>query len=248
MTSSNRMSRVDLSHLLDARCFPKATYSLFGSHGDDAVVLDNRGGQWVVFYAKRGDEENVSKFDDEASACNEVLRRLEIAVPPRMRWTWYLSEQGFEVEFSESAEGVAASLRRIGSPAVLMPKYGIGSSQEDAARSAAERWRLEQRGTTAEAERSLSEAVVIWTGYGAHERPQRDEQSMVEHFGEAAAVDLLPRVRMLEEDFYRSDARHFAGSLEEMSERAMADFRQQHPSVAEAAVAALAWCYSFDFK
>lgn len=105
-SDSTRLNRVDLSHLLDARCFPKAAYSLFGSHGVDAVVLDNRGGQWVVFDAERGSEENLSRFEDEASACEELLRRLDVAVPSRMRWSWYLREQGFELEFGETAAGV----------------------------------------------------------------------------------------------------------------------------------------------
>lgn len=94
----------------------------------------------------------------------------------------------------------------------------------------------------------VSEALVWWTGWGRKSRPSRDPSSLIERFGGNAAVDLLAVVRTLEEDFYRSEARHRAPTLAEMGDQAAADFRRIHPEVSEDAVQALAWCYTFDFK
>lgn len=94
----------------------------------------------------------------------------------------------------------------------------------------------------------VSEAVVWWTGWGRKPWPRRDDDSVLERFGADTALDLLPAVKNLESDFYASDARHRARTLVEMGHQAAADFRLRHPEVAEKAIEALAWCYTFDFK
>ena len=94
----------------------------------------------------------------------------------------------------------------------------------------------------------VTEAVVWWTGWRRNSWPIRDNATLVERFGEDAAVDLLPAVKVLEDDFYASEARHRAPTLTEMGQQAAADFRTVHPEVSEDAVRALAWCYTFDFK
>jgi hypothetical protein len=94
----------------------------------------------------------------------------------------------------------------------------------------------------------VSEAIVLWTGWGRKRRPSRDEAALVEHFGEPLALDLLPVLRVLEDDFYASTAHSTAPTLAEMGDQAAADFRWLHPEVSEDAVQALAWCYTFDFK
>jgi hypothetical protein len=94
----------------------------------------------------------------------------------------------------------------------------------------------------------IGKAIMVWTGWGRSEWPRRDKSVLVDHFGEDAAVELLPLVRELEEDFYSSDARHVALDLAEMAEMASAQFRERHPEIADAAVQALAWCYTYDYK
>ena len=121
-------------------------------------------------------------------------------------------------------------------------------SELAAPKSAAECWRLEQRGTVAEAERLVSESIVVRAGHELHAWSRRDDQALVEHFGEAMARELLPRVRLLVDDFYQSEAQHSALTLVEMGEQAADEFRGRHPAVTESAVAAMAWCYTFDFK
>ena len=55
-------------------------------------------------------------------------------------------------------------------------------------------------------------------------------------------------VRQLVDDFYSSDAHYLAADLKEMAEIASAQFRMKHRELAEEAVQALAWCYTFDYK
>ncbi len=94
----------------------------------------------------------------------------------------------------------------------------------------------------------LSDAVVCWTGRDRKPWPSRDDDAVVERFGQDIALDLLPAIKSLKGDFYASDARHRARTLAEMGEQAAADFRLLHPEIAEDAVQALTWCYTFDFK
>ncbi len=94
----------------------------------------------------------------------------------------------------------------------------------------------------------LSRAVTVWTGWGRATSPLREDDVLIAEFGEGSAVGLLPQVRALEEDFYRSNANHTAPDLVTMGEQAAAEFRSVHPEVAEDAVQALAWCYTYDFK
>lgn len=94
----------------------------------------------------------------------------------------------------------------------------------------------------------LSDAVVVWTGRGVTAIPSRDEARLVERFGEAVALDLLPQLRRLEEDFYLSTAYNTAPDLMTMGDQAADDFRRMHPEIGDEAVEALVWCYVWDWK
>ena len=95
---------------------------------------------------------------------------------------------------------------------------------------------------------AVSEAIVLWTGYGRTTWPARDEERLVVEFGSELATELVPLVRQREDDFYRSEARLTAVDLETMAAVASAEFRALHPETTVEAVAALAWCYTFDYK
>jgi hypothetical protein len=95
---------------------------------------------------------------------------------------------------------------------------------------------------------AVSDALVVWTGWGRTSWPKRDERRLAEVFGEAMAVELLPLVRRLEEEFYESDTRFTAPDLRSMRNDAKARFRDLHPELSEGAIKALAWCYTFDHR
>ena len=94
----------------------------------------------------------------------------------------------------------------------------------------------------------LSDAVVTWTGYGVTAWPRRDEARLVESLGSTVAIEVLLRVQRLEEEFYESDAWRTARTLGEAGDTAADRFRRLHPEITDAAVAALRWCYTFDYK
>ena len=95
---------------------------------------------------------------------------------------------------------------------------------------------------------TLSKAIVVWTGRGVTNYPQRDENRVVERFGVDAAVDLVPLINALEEDFYTSTAYQAVPGLAEMADQAASEFRERHPEISNDAVEAFAWCYSWDWK
>ena len=94
----------------------------------------------------------------------------------------------------------------------------------------------------------ISQAIVIWTGYKCDQSPSRADDHVVTALGTDAALDLLPIVHRLEEEFYESDAYNTVADLNAMGKAAAAAFRGRHPELSDAAVEALAWCYTYDWK
>ena len=94
----------------------------------------------------------------------------------------------------------------------------------------------------------VSEAIVIWSGFGEEVYPRRDERRVVTRLGEDRAVDLLPQVKRLADEFYESDAYATEPDLAAVGRKAAATFRDRHPELSDAAVEALTWCYTWDWK
>ena len=78
--------------------------------------------------------------------------------------------------------------------------------------------------------------------------PRQDDEALVRAFGEPDGLDLLSALKALEADFYTSDAHVTARDLTAMGDEASAEFRSKHPAIPDEVVAALAWCYTFDYK
>lgn len=95
---------------------------------------------------------------------------------------------------------------------------------------------------------TLSEAIVVWTGYGVTSFPQRDERRVAAQFGVEAAVELVPLMAALQKDFYKSTAYNTVAGLAEMAAQAASEFRGRHRDLSDEAVEAFAWCYSWDWK
>jgi hypothetical protein len=94
----------------------------------------------------------------------------------------------------------------------------------------------------------VSDAIVVWTGWGRTSWPTRDETQLVEHFGAEKASDLMWTVSRLEAEFYESDAHLTVADLVDVGHVAAARFRGSHPELTDDAVEALTWCYTFDYK
>jgi hypothetical protein len=94
----------------------------------------------------------------------------------------------------------------------------------------------------------LSEAVVVWTGWGDAPRPRREDDRLVDRYGEGLALTVIPAVHTLEREFFASTAKDTEPGLQAMGDAAADDFRKLHPEVSEDAVQALTWCYVYDYK
>ncbi len=94
----------------------------------------------------------------------------------------------------------------------------------------------------------LCRAVVVWTGYDSASFPRRDDNALSTAFSKVQIARLLPIVKSLEDDFYKSKANERIASLQEMGQVAASEFRSLHPELPEAIADAFAWCYTFDYK
>jgi len=65
-----------LAALLEEEGVSERAYSLYGAHKEDAIVLDNRPGGWVVFYTERGRELGIETYGKESDACLDLLNRV----------------------------------------------------------------------------------------------------------------------------------------------------------------------------
>ena len=95
---------------------------------------------------------------------------------------------------------------------------------------------------------TLSDALLVWTGWGYVPWPDDGEKRLEKKFGLTAARALLPKLQELKNEFYSSNAWQVASDLPEMQTMSAAEFRPRHPEISEDAVRALAWCYTFDYK
>ena len=94
----------------------------------------------------------------------------------------------------------------------------------------------------------LSRAIVEWTGRGAAMRPMRHDERVTTGLGPERGAELLAQLDAFKADFYATDAHLTEPTLTAMAARASREFRERHPEISEEAVAALAWCYTYDHK
>jgi RimJ/RimL family protein N-acetyltransferase len=94
----------------------------------------------------------------------------------------------------------------------------------------------------------ISEAIVLWIGSHRFAWPQPDDQRLLDAYGQARGRALINAVHALKAEFDESDAKRTAADLVAMGERAASEFHARHPEIADAAVEALAWAYTYDHK
>lgn len=94
----------------------------------------------------------------------------------------------------------------------------------------------------------LVNAIRLWSGWGRTPFPSRDETRIRARYGEPDASALLAQIRILEADYYDTDANRVASDLAEMQSLASEAFCKKHPSLPREVVSVLGWCYTFDFR
>jgi hypothetical protein len=70
------LTRAALEDLLESLGVRPDTYSLYGAHLPDAIVMDQRPDGWVVFYTERGEESLLRTHTAESAACLDLLERV----------------------------------------------------------------------------------------------------------------------------------------------------------------------------
>ena len=94
----------------------------------------------------------------------------------------------------------------------------------------------------------IEQAVILWTGWKKTVSPLRDDRIVIKKYGEKTGQVLLEKIKHLEDDFYKSDARFTAPNLVEMKSISMKHFMKLHPEFSIEIARAFAWCYTFDYK
>ncbi len=94
----------------------------------------------------------------------------------------------------------------------------------------------------------LNRAVVLYVRHGTAAWPQRDGAAVVREFGAERAGALLPRVASLLDEIGRIDLDWRAHTLASATQCARAELQRRHPELDDAALGALAWKFSYDWK
>lgn len=94
----------------------------------------------------------------------------------------------------------------------------------------------------------LTQAVVLWTGFGLVAFAKRDEARVITALGAEAAAAVMPIVRELSREFERAEAFHVPGDIGKAAALAAAEFRKKHPDVSEDAVRALSWDFACAYR
>ena len=97
--------------------------------------------------------------------------------------------------------------------------------------------------------RVVSEAILVYLPPGSpHQMPWHGEDQIVDKFGAELAVDLVPIVKNLRDEFFASDAWITVRGLSEMVDVAKREFQVSHPEISADAVNALGRAYGFAYK
>ncbi len=73
------MNIEQLKHELERLGIPRRIYSLNGGK-DERLCMENRDGNWVVFFVERGQDRILKQFVSESDACAFMLEELKLEI------------------------------------------------------------------------------------------------------------------------------------------------------------------------
>jgi hypothetical protein len=94
---------------------------------------------------------------------------------------------------------------------------------------------------------ALDAAIVVFTGKGEFNFPHQSAERVRDRFPGPEGVELAQRVEALEAEFYTVKP-GTEENLVDAANRAAQTFAGHHPELSSEAVAALRWCFAFDWK
>lgn len=96
-------------------------------------------------------------------------------------------------------------------------------------------------------DQTLSSAVLVYLSVGRKPWPSRDAEGVETAFGDAA-LDLVPRIKAIEEEVYAKDPEWAAVSFDEAVSGVEAMLRETHPELTDQALMALVNAFAFDWR
>jgi hypothetical protein len=94
----------------------------------------------------------------------------------------------------------------------------------------------------------VSQAVVLFLGFGVASSPRHDDGRLVQQFGAARGAVLEAEVRSLLREVDKINVDWSAHSLASAGKMARQHMHVMHPDLSEAALNALEWMFTFDWK
>jgi len=94
----------------------------------------------------------------------------------------------------------------------------------------------------------LSQAVVMYLGFGVDSLPTQKRALLLETFGAESGALLAEVVVSLVDEISRTKINWSLQSLESAGEMAMTEMRSRHPELTESALQALKWKFTYDWR
>ena len=95
---------------------------------------------------------------------------------------------------------------------------------------------------------ALSQAVVLYLGWGSAPSPRQDQSQLVRQFGVLRGAELEREVKSLLEQVNQIDVDWTIYPLESAGELVRSYLQSSHPDLTDAAVDALVWKFTFDWR
>ena len=74
------MNKQQLENILLLNKVPKDLYSLNGGLPNEAYCIEEKDGEWQVYYSERGIRTNIEYFKNEEKACDCLLNEVKKAI------------------------------------------------------------------------------------------------------------------------------------------------------------------------
>jgi hypothetical protein len=93
----------------------------------------------------------------------------------------------------------------------------------------------------------LGRAVILYLGFSRASWPQHDDAAVVREFGERAPA-LMEKVARLRDEMGGMPVDWSSHTLASATDMARGEMKDRHPELSEAALDALAWEFSYNWK
>jgi hypothetical protein len=93
----------------------------------------------------------------------------------------------------------------------------------------------------------LGRAVILYLAFGRASWPQHDEAGVVREFGDRAPA-LMEKVALLCDEMGGMPVDWSSHTLASATDMARGEMKHRHPELSEAALDALAWKFSYNWK